>query len=264
MKPTVREKFSSDAGLWASLYKEASNRGLFRYNNKIYRFRYVLEGVPLAGGGNARALDAGCGAGQFLPSLTRRGYRPTGVDIAEPMVEAARRLCAEARLNATVLQADCLRLAFEDGYFDACIAVGFLEHQRDEDAALAELARVIKRGGRLVITARNKCCVYVRWKLAIKALLRQVRRGASHFIGKFQPEEEPYRSKEHTPWSANAMLRKHGLRPVRHRYCHFYVLPYPLDITRLQALLAKPLEGLNSRSLGLLFASTFIVYADRD
>lgn len=90
-------------------------------------------------------LDAGCGTGGMLAHL---GPRATGIDISEHALEHARR-----RGLTRVTRASVSALPFPDGSFDAVIALDVLYHRAvpDESGALAEIARVVRPGGAVII-----------------------------------------------------------------------------------------------------------------
>ena len=94
-----------------------------------------------------RVLDACCGTGDLALASVAAGGRVTGVDFSERMLERAR------RKSDTVewVRADMLALPFENGSFDAA-TVGFgVRNLDDLERGLAELRRVLKRGGRIGI-----------------------------------------------------------------------------------------------------------------
>jgi demethylmenaquinone methyltransferase/2-methoxy-6-polyprenyl-1,4-benzoquinol methylase len=92
-------------------------------------------------------LDACCGTGDLAIAAARRGGRVTGLDFSEPMLERARRKAP--KLNW--VRGDVLAMPFSDGSFDAA-TVGFgVRNVEDLPAALAELRRVLRPGGRLGI-----------------------------------------------------------------------------------------------------------------
>jgi SAM-dependent methyltransferase len=94
-------------------------------------------------GRGTRVLDVGCGSGELLEHLQDRGAMPCGVDPAPRMAELAR---ARA-IGVDVRLGDFERLPFDDGAFDALLAVNALQFAEDQDAALAEAARVLVPGG---------------------------------------------------------------------------------------------------------------------
>lgn len=94
-----------------------------------------------------RVLDAGCGSGRNLVELARYG-EPTGLEPAAASVAAAR-----ARgVGGVVVGGLDVRLPFEDGRFDVATCLDVIEHLDDDRLALRELRRVVRPGGRLVVT----------------------------------------------------------------------------------------------------------------
>ncbi len=104
--------------------------------------REAQRGAPLR-----RILDAGCGTGGTLRALAELAPA-VGVDVHPRALVLARRRCA-----GPLVRGDVARLPFADGSFDAVVSVDVLYHRRVEDdtRALAELARVCRPGGTLVL-----------------------------------------------------------------------------------------------------------------
>lgn len=97
--------------------------------------------------GPARLADVGVGGGFYCQSLAARGYRMTAVDF---LPAGLQRLAAEAPGVRTVL-GSAERLGLRDGSFDGALALDMLEHV-DDQAAMGELFRILRPGGRLVLT----------------------------------------------------------------------------------------------------------------
>lgn len=115
---------------------------------RIYHVQLILEFFgDLAG---KRVLDAGCGKGRFARVLKERhpGCDITGFDLAEAML---RRVPPCIHRCAGTMTA----LPFAHAAFDAAYATESLEHAVDIDAAVAEICRVVKPGGRIVIIDKN-------------------------------------------------------------------------------------------------------------
>jgi ubiquinone/menaquinone biosynthesis C-methylase UbiE len=91
-----------------------------------------------------RVLDVGAGTGAFAARVAAGGAWVTAIDSAPAMVERAR----AAGLGAVV--ADACAIPLPDGVFDCAVANWMLYHVADRDRAIAELARVLRPGGRLV------------------------------------------------------------------------------------------------------------------
>ena len=98
-------------------------------------------------------LDAGCGSGSLLAVLRDRSAIVTGFDMSAGMVEVARRrLGDDANLMVAVLGSP---LPFPDGMFDDVTASLVLHYLQDWGPALAELRRVLKPGGRLIVSVNH-------------------------------------------------------------------------------------------------------------
>ena len=114
------------------------------------RLATVLE---LAGEGPGEAVDAGMGPGRLLAELERRGWRVSGIDSSGEMVALAQRRLPDA--GERLVQAPIEALPFAAESFDLALATGVLEYADDLEAALRELARVVRPGGRAIVSLPN-------------------------------------------------------------------------------------------------------------
>ena len=115
------------------------------------RMQAVLD---LIGDGPGDALDAGMGPGRLCEQLALRHWTISGVDLSAEMVRSA-----QARLPASrgrLLQGAVEELPFADASFDAAAATGVLEYAESVHDALSELARVLRPGGRVVISVPRR------------------------------------------------------------------------------------------------------------
>jgi SAM-dependent methyltransferase len=110
--------------------------------------------ISLAGDVNGhRVLDAGCGSGPPFAALRERGAIVTGFDSSPAMVELARRRLGE---DAVLHVADITQpLPFADEAFDDIVVSLVLHYLQDWMGPLAELRRVLKPGGRLILSVNH-------------------------------------------------------------------------------------------------------------
>jgi ubiquinone/menaquinone biosynthesis C-methylase UbiE len=152
---------------------------------RIYHVQLILEYFGDLSG--KRVLDAGCGKGRFARVL--KDHHPqaaiTGMDIAEAMLRFVPKDIAACGGSLT-------SLPFKSGAFDAAYATESLEHAVDIETAVAELCRVVKPGGRIVIIDKNaehwgrlKTPAWEKWfhrRELEKLLKRHCRQVSSDFI----------------------------------------------------------------------------------
>jgi SAM-dependent methyltransferase len=142
------------------------------------RYAFAVESAAVLNAAGALAgkqvLDAGCGTGRFAAALRSAGADLVGIDLAGDMLTIAstrlRRRCARAAIE---------RLPFPDKTFDTAVAITVLEFVADPDAALVELARVTRDGGRIVIGALNP---HSPWGWANRERLRNGAWCQAHFL----------------------------------------------------------------------------------
>ncbi|HEX2331886.1 MAG TPA: bifunctional demethylmenaquinone methyltransferase/2-methoxy-6-polyprenyl-1,4-benzoquinol methylase UbiE [Burkholderiales bacterium] len=148
---TVRRVFDSVAERY-DVMNDLMSLGLHR----AWKATAVAVARPRPG---ERVLDIATGSGDLALSLSRK-VRPGGevwiTDINRRMLERGRDRLLDRGLALPAVQCDAERLPFPAAHFD-CVTVGFgLRNMTHKDAALAEMARVLKPGGRLVVLEFSK------------------------------------------------------------------------------------------------------------
>jgi len=112
--------------------------------------------TALEGRAGGRLLDLATGTADVALELRRRlggrgGVRVAGVDFALPMLRLARRKAESRSASLDLLQADALALPFAGGAFDGVVIAFGLRNLADRAAGLAEMARVLRPGGRVAV-----------------------------------------------------------------------------------------------------------------
>jgi SAM-dependent methyltransferase len=98
--------------------------------------------------GDERVLDVACGTGNAALVAHRAGAIVTGLDASPRLLEVAR----ERLPSAEFVRGDAAQLPFGDGQFDAAVSVSGVIFARPAEKAAAEIARVVRPGGRVAIT----------------------------------------------------------------------------------------------------------------
>jgi 2-polyprenyl-3-methyl-5-hydroxy-6-metoxy-1,4-benzoquinol methylase len=109
------------------------------------RRRFLIENVAAG----ERVLDIGCGEGRFAGELLREGAEVVGIDVAEEPLRRARTLHPELDLRLVGSDGPW---ELPDGGFDVVWAGEVLEHVADTAAWLSEARRVLRSGGRLLLS----------------------------------------------------------------------------------------------------------------
>lgn len=99
-----------------------------------------------------RVLDIACGTGNAALKAAARGADVVGVDLAERLVLVARQRAQAAGLDVKFVPADAQQLPLEDGSVDVALSVFGLIFAPDQERTAAELVRVLKSGGRGIVT----------------------------------------------------------------------------------------------------------------
>lgn len=223
-------------------------------------------------------LDLGCGAGRHAFEAFRRGARVVALDYSAAelkdvagLFEAMRDAGEAGSGLARPVNGDATRLPFPDGTFDRIIAAEVLEHIPHDEAAIAELARVLRPGGTMAVTVPAWLAERMCWALSDEYHAPFVEGGHVRIYG--EPE-------------LRAKLRAAGLRPGAAHHAHALHTPYwwlkcaagptndtnPLVRAYLQVLLwdiartpvISRATRLADRALNPMIGKSLVVYARKD
>ena len=217
----VNAYFDSTASYWDRVYRGDDLQDLIYQRRQDFVLAYVDAGrLPP----NASALEIGCGAGHLTIELARRGLEVEAVDASQAMVDATAARVSEAGVEAhvSVHQADVHALPFPTDHFDLVVAVGVIPWLHSPSEAVVEMARVLRAGGQLVLTADNRARLTSftdpRRVIAVaplKRVYRALRKRDPHAI-----------SRLHSPRTIDGMLAGAGLRPAARRTVGFGPLSF--------------------------------------
>lgn len=125
----------------------------------------VFELLPPLNG--LRILEAGCGTGSFSLAIAAQGARVVGMDRSAAMLARARTKARERSQGIDWIQGDLVQLPFPASSYAGVVAILSLDFIASREAALLELARVLRPGGFLVIGVLNRFSLWT-----IKRLMR--------------------------------------------------------------------------------------------
>lgn len=133
-----QEFFSSAAGQWD------------RLRDELFGDRFPVAALAALAPPDAIVGDLGCGTGQMTATLAPCVARVIAVDASAEMLQAAQRRVAGAA-NVDLRRGNLEALPIDDGRLDLALVTLVLHHVAEPAAALVEVARVVKPGGRLIL-----------------------------------------------------------------------------------------------------------------
>jgi ubiquinone/menaquinone biosynthesis C-methylase UbiE len=155
-KPTREMTVAEGYAKWAAGYDEETNPLIFLEEPAVKQLLGDLAGKNV--------LDAACGTGRHALWMARAGARVWGVEASKEMLAIARRKQLAANLKVNLLQGDITRLPYANGIFDIAVCALMLCHVADLASVFKELGRVLKPGGRLVLSDFHPTCLQLGWR----------------------------------------------------------------------------------------------------
>jgi SAM-dependent methyltransferase len=148
---------SEGYALWSKTYDQPLR--LFPIEHPTMRL--LLDPLPAS-----VVLDAACGTGRYSAYLAGRGHRVIGVDRSPAMLAKARDKLPESEFREGDLEA----LPVESGSVDAAVCALALVHLPEIGRAIAELARVVRPGGRVIISDIHPFLVLLGWQAQFRTV----------------------------------------------------------------------------------------------
>lgn len=156
-------------------------------------------------------LDLGCGPAMLLPEISRLvpGARLVGVDPSGPMLELARKVLEGAGdLDLLLLEGRAEAIPLGDASVDVVVALKNLHEWEDAPAGMAEVARVLRPGGHLLLRDSNGAYPY--WRLRLLVSWVRLTRGGLATHSYLGPYPDAY-----GPGEVDALMEAAGLEVVR-------------------------------------------------
>ncbi len=142
----VDAHFDRHSREWRTIYSEATLWGVIHRLRRDVALAWAMDLLPIP----ARVLEVGCGVGLFAAELARRGHQVVAVDASREMA----RLASDEGLAVGV--ADAHALPFPSGAFDLVVALGVLPFLHTPALGLAEMGRVARPGGWVLLSSDNR------------------------------------------------------------------------------------------------------------
>ncbi len=150
--------------------READDCEPWAFSNEIHGY---------SGSKGMRVLDVGCGNGYVLSQYARFGAEVAGVDLTETALDLSRKRFALANLRGDFRVTDGDRLPFDDESFDIVCSMGVLHHIADPRPMIAEMRRVLKPGGQIILMLYHRRSWKYHVVFRVKRLLDSRYRGMS-------------------------------------------------------------------------------------
>jgi SAM-dependent methyltransferase len=147
--------------LWAQYYETAANP-IIQLEEPVIR-RFLQDAAP------GRALDVACGTGRHLAWLESIGHTAVGADLTPAMLAQARSGTQHSQLCAADMQA----LPFRSESFDIAVCALALTHLADLQPAVAELARIVRPDGHIVLSDVHPFAVTIGFQAVFRASVGQ-------------------------------------------------------------------------------------------
>jgi ubiquinone/menaquinone biosynthesis C-methylase UbiE len=173
--------FEARSSYWNDVYRRRDLQSLIVQQRSEIALSWV-DRLGLAPG--STVLEVGCGAGRMAVALARRGLMVHATDAVTTMLDLTRARAAESGVSGLVevRKSDVHALDFEDARFDLVVALGVIPWVHSPSDALHEMARVLKPGRALIVSANNAARLHYLFDPKLTLGLRGVRRAVKKML----------------------------------------------------------------------------------
>lgn len=214
---------------WERVYRDlARYQDLYLYQQQLVEL--ICEKIPALR--DARILEVGCGKGNEIVQLAKRGGACLGLDFSESAMAWMQTRLAKEGMRMPLIRGDARRLPFKIASFDLVFSQGVLEHFANPGDVLQEQRHVMRNGGIIVIEVPNKWNVYTIYKKILLAMNR------------WPPGWET----EYSPRELKVLLRQNGFEVLDCVGWDFFIVKIFRKLRKILGLKDK-LESPFARSL---------------
>ena len=157
-KSTVEMNVRDGYAQWAKQYDGDSNLLIALEEPVVLELIGDVSGLDV--------LDAACGTGRYALLLAEAGARVAAIDSSAEMLQHARRKAAERGSAIDFREGDLTALPYPDEAFDLVVCALSLCHLTDLNPAAREFARVLRPGGRVIVSDFHPFCLLIGWRTA--------------------------------------------------------------------------------------------------
>lgn len=167
VKKTLSKEKIHDS--WISNYRNEDNEKFF-----VIAFDYIAKKLGTVKKESV-LLDMGCGSANHSIRMANYGFNVMAADYSKYIIELADNAIKEHGFSHQIKtqQADLLNLSFDDNTFEYILCWGVLMHIPDINTAISELSRVLKKGGKIVISEVNMHSLEVLTTQLVRPLLKK-------------------------------------------------------------------------------------------
>lgn len=213
----VDRHFEATADQWTAIYRQATVFGVIHQERRATALNWIDDlGLPQG----ESVLEIGCGAGSTSVALAERGYDVTASDAVPAMIrlteQRARGRDVAGRINTRL--ADAHALPFTSDSYSLVVALGVLPWLYSPELAVAEMARVLRPGGFLLVNVDNVFRLHYWLDVRLNPALAPVRdfvRASMSRIGVIREPNGRIPIRLESPRRFDARLARAGFEKIR-------------------------------------------------